>query len=106
ASRVVAVRGRLGIDISLEAQSGSMKDVVVVGYGRQKRISLIGAQSSIKAEDLKQPAANLSNAIAGRVAGVIGVQRSGEPGYDGSQIYIRGISTFTNSGPLVLVDGI
>lgn len=106
ASRVVVVRERLVVDISLEAQSGSMKDVVVVGYGRQKRISLIGAQSSIKAEDLKQPAANLSNAIAGRVAGIIGVQRSGEPGYDGSQIYIRGISTFTNSSPLVLVDGI
>lgn len=106
AQQIIAVREQLVINVTLEAKSGSVKDVVVVGFGRQKRISLIGAQSSIKAEDLKIPAANLTNAIAGRVAGVIGVQRSGEPGYDGSQIYIRGISTFTNSSPLVLVDGV
>ncbi|WP_276481652.1 SusC/RagA family TonB-linked outer membrane protein [Paraflavitalea pollutisoli] len=99
-------RDQLVIAVTLEPQSGSMQDVVVVGYGKQKKISTIGAQSSIKAEDLKIPAANISNALAGRVAGIIGVQRSGEPGYDGSQIYIRGISTFTNSGPLVLVDGV
>lgn len=104
--QTIAIRDQLVVNIILEARSGSVKDVVVVGFGRQKRISLIGAQSSIKAEDLKIPGANLTNAIAGRVAGVIGVQRSGEPGYDGSQIYIRGISTFTNSSPLVLVDGI
>ncbi|MBV7529454.1 SusC/RagA family TonB-linked outer membrane protein [Chitinophaga sp. sic0106] len=104
--QTIAIRDQLVVNIILEAKSGSVKDVVVVGFGRQKRISLIGAQSSIKAEDLKIPAANLTNAIAGRVAGVIGVQRSGEPGYDGSQIYIRGISTFTNSSPLVLVDGV
>lgn len=104
--QTVTIRDQLIVNVTLEARSGSVKDVVVVGFGRQKRISLIGAQSSIKAEDLKIPAANLTNAIAGRVAGVIGVQRSGEPGYDGSQIYIRGISTFTNSSPLVLVDGV
>ncbi|MCK7554000.1 SusC/RagA family TonB-linked outer membrane protein [Chitinophaga sedimenti] len=67
---------------------------------------MIGAQSSIRAEELKQPVANLTNLIAGRVAGMIGVQRSGEPGYDNAEIYIRGISTFTNSSPLVLVDGV
>ncbi|RAJ08265.1 TonB-linked SusC/RagA family outer membrane protein [Chitinophaga skermanii] len=105
-SQTIAIREQLVVNVILEAKSGSVKDVVVVGFGRQKRISLIGAQSSIKAEDLKIPAANLTNAIAGRIAGVIGVQRSGEPGYDGSQIYIRGISTFTNSSPLVLVDGV
>lgn len=104
--QTIAIRDQLVVNVTLEAKSGSVKDVVVVGFGRQKRISLIGAQSSIKVEDLKIPAANLSNAIAGRVAGVIGVQRSGEPGFDGSQIYIRGISTFTNSSPLVLVDGV
>ncbi|WEK38362.1 MAG: TonB-dependent receptor [Candidatus Pseudobacter hemicellulosilyticus] len=96
----------LVINVTLEARSGTMQDVVVVGYGKQKRISTIGAQSSIKTEDLKIPAASVSNAIAGRIAGIIGVQRSGEPGYDQSQIYIRGISTFTSSSPLVLVDGV
>src|SRR5690606_15783979 len=62
--------------------------------------------SSIKPSDLKQPVGNLSNLIAGRVSGVVGVQRSGEPGYDASNIYIRGSSTFTGSSPLILVDGI
>jgi TonB-linked SusC/RagA family outer membrane protein len=90
----------------LPAKDNALNEVVVVAFGTQKKLTTIGAQSSIKVEDLKQPAANLSNAIAGRIAGVIGVQRSGEPGYDGSQIYIRGISTFTNASPLVLVDGI
>lgn len=96
----------LVVNVTLEARSGSMQDVVVVGFGKQKRISTVGAQSSVNVEDLKIPAASLSNALAGRVAGIIGVQRSGEPGYDQSQIYIRGISTFTNAGPLILVDGV
>lgn len=94
------------INIRLKPDSAGLDEVVVVGFGTQKKITTIGAQSSIRVADLKQPAANLSNAIAGRVAGVVGVQRSGEPGYDGSNIFIRGISTFTNSSPLILVDGI
>lgn len=85
---------------------GTLDEVVVVGFGEQKKITTIGAQSSVKAADLKQPVANISNLLAGRIAGIIGVQRSGEPGYDNSEIYIRGISTFTSSGPLVLVDGV
>ncbi|RXF67991.1 SusC/RagA family TonB-linked outer membrane protein [Arcticibacter tournemirensis] len=101
-----AIRSEKTIDVKLRPDSTALQDVVIVGYGVQKKITTIGAQSSINVESLKQPVANLSNAIAGRVAGVIGVQRSGEPGYDGSQIYIRGISTFTSSSPLVLVDGV
>ncbi|WP_295124879.1 TonB-dependent receptor [uncultured Chitinophaga sp.] len=102
----VPVLKRTQINVTLQDKSTDLTDVVVVGYGQQKKISTIGAQSSIRAEDLKQPVANLSNVIAGRIAGIIGVQRSGEPGYDNAEIYIRGISTFTNSSPLVLVDGI
>ncbi len=79
---------------------------MVIGYGQQKRITTTGAISTVNAEDLKLPVANLTNVIAGRVAGIIGVQRSGQPGYDNSEIYIRGISTFTSSAPLILVDGI
>ncbi len=88
------------------ATSDALSEVVVVGYGMQKKITTIGAQSSVRVEDLKQPVANLTNLIAGRVSGIIGVQRSGEPGFDNSEIYIRGISTFTSSSPLVLVDGV
>lgn len=94
------------INVVLKEASNDLNDVVVVGYGQQKKASLIGALSTVNIEELKQPAANLSNALSGRIAGIIGVQRSGQPGYDNSEIYIRGISTFTNSSPLVLVDGV
>jgi TonB-linked SusC/RagA family outer membrane protein len=94
------------VNVILKDSPTGLNDVVVVGYGKQKKISVIGGISTVKAEDLKQPVANLTNVIAGRVAGVIGVQRSGEPGHDNADIYIRGISTFTNSSPLILVDGV
>lgn len=94
------------INITLKANVAGLEDVVVVGYGQQKKVSLIGAISTVKAEELKQPVANMTNLVAGRIAGVVGVQRSGQPGYDNADIYIRGISTFSNSKPLVLVDGV
>ena len=102
----VSVNNRKIIDVVLAERLSEMNEVVVVGYGTQKKLTTIGAQSSVSAEELKQPVANLSNAIAGRIAGIVGVQRSGEPGYDNSEIYIRGISTFTSSSPLILVDGV
>ncbi|WEK33938.1 MAG: TonB-dependent receptor [Candidatus Pseudobacter hemicellulosilyticus] len=100
----VSKAGRL--DVSMQEKPSQLADVVVVAYGQQKKITTIGAQSTVKVDDLKLPSANLTNSIAGRIAGVIGVQRSGEPGYDNAEIYIRGISTFTSSSPLVLVDGV
>lgn len=106
ASQEVPVNNTKEINISLKGQATGLEDVVVVGYGQQKKVSLIGAISTVKAEDLKQPVANMTNLLAGRVAGIVGVQRSGQPGYDNADIYIRGISTFTNSKPLVLVDGV
>tara|TARA_R110002050_G_scaffold286121_2_gene436331 strand:+ start:98513 stop:101677 length:3165 start_codon:yes stop_codon:yes gene_type:complete len=93
-------------DIQLESDPQSLDEVVMVGYGTQKKISVVGAQSTIKPEELKQPVANISTMLAGRVAGLTGVQRDGLPGYDGADIWIRGISTFGNSSPLVLVDGV
>ncbi|MEC5142900.1 TonB-dependent receptor [Chitinophaga sp. 212800010-3] len=100
------VRNRLEMDVIMEAQEGGLNEVVVVGFGKQRKISLIGAQTGVKVEELKQPVRNLSTLLAGRLAGIVGVQRSGEPGYDDAEVWIRGISTFTNSRPLVLVDGI
>lgn len=94
------------IDVQLKETTKQLDDVVVVAYGQQKKVTLTGAISTVKAEELKLPVANLTNLLAGRVAGVIGVQRSGQPGYDNSEIYIRGISTFTSSKPLILVDGV
>lgn len=101
------LNGQTNFNVKMVEDTKKLDEVVVVGYGTQRKVTTIGAQSSITAADLKlQPTANISNAIAGRIAGVIGVQRSGVPGYDASEVYIRGISTFTNASPLVLVDGI
>ncbi|PUZ25324.1 TonB-dependent receptor [Chitinophaga parva] len=83
--------------------------VVVVGYGKQRKITLTGAQSTVNAEELKYPVANLSTMLAGRVSGLVGVQRSGLPGSNAADIWIRGISTFgtgNDSHPLIIVDGV
>ena len=106
-SKDVKIESSDFIKVEMLEDTKTLSEVVVVGYGTQKKLTTIGSQSSITTKDLKsQPIANITNAIAGRIAGIIGVQRSGEPGHDNSEIYIRGISTFTNSKPLVLVDGI
>ena len=106
-SQEISLNGKRSLNVILQEESQGVDEVVVVGYGVQKRLTTIGSQSSMSSKDLKaQPVANISNAISGRIAGIVAVQRSGEPGYDGSEIYIRGISTFTNSNPLILVDGI
>lgn len=96
------------IDISLNQQQSDLDEVVVVGYGEQKKISLVGAQSQINATELKKPVANLSTMLAGRVSGVVGVQRTGLPGSNTADIWIRGISTFggSSSGPLIIIDGV
>lgn len=100
--------GNKSINIVLKEISNTIDDVVVVGYGVQKQNTLTGAVSTVKAAELKVAAGrSLSNSIAGRVAGVISVQRSGEPGKDDAQFWIRGISTFgAGRDPLILVDGV
>ena len=104
----VKVDGRSTIDVVMEYDDQQLDEVVVVGYGTARKISTIGAQSGVKfTEELKQPVATLSSALAGRVSGVIGLQRSGEAGQDdNTQVWIRGVSTTTATTPLVLVDGV
>ncbi len=92
--------------VKLKTSASAIDDVVIVGYGVQKKASVVGAISSVAVDDLKAPVAKLSGNIAGQLAGVVSIQRSGEPGA-GSTFWIRGISTFGSSKtPLVLVDGI
>ena len=93
-------------DVTLEEQVNELEETVIVGYGTQRKISNIGAQSSMKMEDIKTPSASLTTILAGRLAGVVAVQRTGEPGKDAADIWIRGISTPNTSSPLVLVDGV
>jgi len=102
------VDGNTEVNVAMRMDTEELNQATVVGYGTQKKISVIGAQQNISAVELKTPTANLSNSIAGRVAGVVSMSRSGEPGYDDATIYIRGISTLTASmsEPLTLVDGV
>lgn len=106
-SQKVPVDGKSELLIHLKANT-TLEDVVVVGYGSQKKESVIGAISTIEPRKLTEnQTANLSNALVGSLSGIIGVQRSGEPGYDSSDFWIRGINTFgSNSSPLIIVDGI
>lgn len=107
-SQELVVGKRRMIDVVLAEDVSELDEIVVVGYGTQRKISVVGSQSTMKTDDIKMPTANLSSAIQGRLAGVVAVQRSGEPGHDGSDIWIRGISTLSgqSSSPLVLVDGV
>lgn len=104
----VPVTGETLVDVAMQLNNETLEEATVVGYGTQKKISLIGSQQSIASEELKIPVSNLTQSIAGRVAGVVSVQRTGEPGNDDATIYIRGISTLTASmsAPLTIVDGV
>lgn len=95
------------INIVMEEENKALDEVVVVGFGTQKKASVIGAISTIKTKEIKQsPAANLSVTLAGRLPGLSSLQRSGEPGRGLSDLYIRGRSTVNVQRPLLLVDGV
>lgn len=104
----VAVKGQKHINVTLREASEMLSEVVVVGYGQQKKESVIGAISQVNSGDLLEtPSANLSQAITGKIPGVITSQTSGAPGADDAQIFIRGRATFAGDAqPLILVDGI
>ena len=107
-SRNVEVDGRKVLNVVM-SQGEQLDDAVVVAYGRQKRESVVASITTIAPEQLKvSTSRSISNNLAGTVAGVLAIQRSGEPGYDNSTFWIRGISTFQGAGgnPLVLIDGI
>ncbi|SDE02726.1 SusC/RagA family TonB-linked outer membrane protein [Niabella drilacis] len=108
AAREVAVLGDENIDVVLDNELvAAMNEVVVIGYGTQKKATLTGSVSSVKGDELKKsPQPDVSNSFAGRVSGVIANNRSGEPGYDGSSILIRGLATTGNNDVLVVVDGV
>lgn len=95
------------LKITLTETSQQMDEFVVTGLGRQRKISVVGAVSSVDVQELQVPAASLANVMGGRVPGVITMQTSGEPGKNISEFWIRGIGTFgANSSALVLIDGL
>ncbi|MET3503334.1 MULTISPECIES: SusC/RagA family TonB-linked outer membrane protein [Mucilaginibacter] len=103
----IILNGQATLNIQLQADSKSLNEVVVVGYGTQKKATLTGSISQVKGSELvKSPQPNLSNGIAGRFSGVVVNNRSGEPGYDGSGITVRGLATSGSNDVLIVVDGI
>ncbi len=94
------------LNVRMVEDAKVLEDVVVVGFGRQKKASVVGSISAIKPEAFKLPTSSLSSSLAGRIGGVIAAQRSGEPGADGAEFWIRGIATSGSSTPLILLDGV
>jgi len=95
------------VNVILKDDSSSLDEVVIVGFGTQKKESVVSSISSISPSDLKVPSSNLTTALAGRVAGLISYQRSGEPGMDNAEFFIRGVSTFGfKVNPLILIDNV
>ncbi len=96
------------VTIIMTDDSQLIDDVVIVGFGTQKRATMVGSVESIKPRELRTPSSSLVNSMAGRIAGIISVQRGGEPGADGANFWIRGISTFNKAAadPLIFIDGI
>lgn len=107
ASREVPVKGRAEIRLTMLQSTDDLEEVIVTAFGTQKKESVSAAITTVKPSDLRIPSSNLTTALAGRVAGVIAYQRSGEPGLDNAEFYIRGVTSFSTSGkrdPLILID--
>ncbi|MET4137810.1 SusC/RagA family TonB-linked outer membrane protein [Pedobacter sp. UYP1] len=103
----VPVNNRPVINVKLQENSQALTEIVVVGYGTQKKAVVSGAVTSVKGAELaKTPNVNLSNSLAGRLPGVTALQSSGEPGADGSTIRIRGVNSLGNNDALIVIDGV
>jgi TonB-linked SusC/RagA family outer membrane protein len=101
------INARTAINVQLEVDVASLEEVVVVAFGTQKKASMVSSIDAVNPSELKVPSSNLTTALAGRVSGVIAYQRSGEPGADNSDFFIRGVTTFGyKKDPLILIDGI
>ncbi|GEO20542.1 SusC/RagA family TonB-linked outer membrane protein [Cyclobacterium qasimii] len=105
--QVISVGNQSEVNVTMAEDLSSLDEIVVVGYGTQKKVNLTGAVSSITSKELvNQPVGQTSMALQGIAAGVTVTQRSGQPGSDGGSIRIRGVGTLGDSNPLVMVDGV
>ncbi|WP_164905489.1 TonB-dependent receptor [Flavobacterium sufflavum] len=106
-TKEIVVSGQKTINITLKEDISKLEEVVVVGYGEQKRSKISGSVSEINQKAIaRNPSPNLSNSLVGQATGIIATQRSGEPGKDASNIFIRGIGTTGDSSPIYVIDGI
>ncbi|MDX1365030.1 MAG: TonB-dependent receptor [Arenibacter latericius] len=106
-SKRITVADKDVINVVLAEDAEALDEVVLVSFGKQKKASVISSVSTIKPADLKIPSSNLTTALAGNVAGMIAYQRTGEPGADNAQFFIRGVTSFGyGNSPLILIDGV
>ncbi|WP_343522052.1 TonB-dependent receptor [Pedobacter sp.] len=107
ATKEIAVTGKTVINVTIEDDAQGLDEVMVVGYGTQKKSTLTGAVAQISSEDImKSPTPNPTNSLIGRLPGLQAVQTSGQPGADASTLKVRGVATYNNSSAIVVVDGI
>lgn len=101
------VDSRTEYTVVLESDSEALEGVEIVAYGVQQRVSVTGSLSSVKSEDIvRTPVSSVGNVLAGQLSGVTTVQYSGEPGSDAATIFVRGKGTWSDSSPLIQVDGV
>ena len=106
-TQLVSVRGKASMKIVMKELRDELEEVTVVAFAKQKKESVIGSIQTVKPAELKTPSSNLTTSLAGRMAGVIAYQRSGEPGKDNANFFIRGVTTFGyKKDPLILLDNV
>ncbi|GHT70409.1 SusC/RagA family TonB-linked outer membrane protein [Bacteroidia bacterium] len=104
----IVFSGKADITVVLEDKVNELDEVTIVAFGKQKKESVISSIQTVNVKELRVPSSNLTNAFAGRIAGMISYQTSGEPGYDNADFFIRGITTFGTGkvNPLILIDNV
>ncbi|MBP3536015.1 MAG: TonB-dependent receptor [Muribaculaceae bacterium] len=101
------LNGNSSVSVKLKPDTKMLDDVVVVGYGKQRKVTLTGSVSAVGSKDLLQaPMQNVSNMLTGKISGLSSIQSSGQPGADGATLLVRGINGFSAKSPLVLIDGV
>ncbi|TKG88766.1 TonB-dependent receptor [Puteibacter caeruleilacunae] len=106
-SEIVDVDNKTKLNVTLKPKTEELEDVTVVAFAKQKKESVLASISTVDVGELKVPSSNLTTAMAGRIAGVISYQRSGEPGQDNAEFFVRGVTTFGyKKDPLILIDGV
>lgn len=106
--QVIPVAGKTTFNVELLPKANELDEVAVVAFAKQKKESIVASVTAVDVKDLKVPSSNLTTSFAGRIAGLISYQRSGEPGADDAEFFIRGITTFGTgkANPLILIDGV
>lgn len=106
-TQTLPAKGEKVFNITLKPKTDELEEVTVVAFAKQKKESVISSISTVKPTDLKVPSSNLTNALGGRIAGIISYQRSGEPGKDNAEFFVRGVTTFGyKANPLILIDNV